>query len=109
MGFLTFLLHEVGNVLLCLLLRANLLLDFVHLGVDLGGRVCGCDEGGGCQYLVRVRALGARLTLAMVLPHGNHLIDNLNWGKSFALALLDQFRVAAALGNCSTHRLAYWV
>jgi len=35
----TFLLQEVGDVLLCLLLRADLFLDFVDLGIELGGGV----------------------------------------------------------------------
>jgi hypothetical protein len=37
----------------------------------------------------------------MVLPHGNHLVDDLDRRKALALALPDQLRVAAALDNCS--------
>jgi len=38
----TFLLQEIGDILLCLLLGTDLLLDGVDLGVELGGRVCSC-------------------------------------------------------------------
>ncbi len=42
-----------------------------------------------------------RLTLPVILPHGDHLVDNLLGGMALALALLDLLGVAAALDNYS--------
>ena len=40
-----------------------------------------------------------RLTPAMVLEHGDHVVDIFNSGEALALALPDCLRVAAALGD----------
>ena len=50
----------------------------------------------------RLVLLEARLTPAMVLEHGDHVVDIFDSGKTLALALPDLFRIAAALSNCSS-------
>jgi len=83
----------------CLFLGADLLLNFVDLGVELGCRIRSCQ--GTCQRSTGQRVdIGLLLTLAVVLEHGDHLIDILDRSKAFALALPDLFRVATALGDC---------
>jgi hypothetical protein len=37
----------------------------------------------------------------VILPHGDHLVDDLLGGMALALALLDLLGVAAALDNCA--------
>ena len=52
---------------------------------------------------VRLASLdGPRPTLAMVLEHGDHVIDIFDSGEALALALPDLLGVAAALGNCDS-------
>ena len=46
--------------------------------------------------------MNPRLTLAVILPHGDHLIDDFHGSKALALTLPDLFRVTAALGNWFT-------
>lgn len=45
---------------------------------------------------------GPRLTLAMVLEHGDHVVDIFDSGEALALALPDLLGVAAALGDCNS-------
>jgi hypothetical protein len=97
-----FLLQEVGDILLGLLLGTDLLLDLVDLGVDLGSGVVGCVARESGDHVVRRERGGKRrlkLTFPMILPHGNDLVDNLDRGIAPALAFPDLLRVAAALSN----------
>lgn len=47
--------------------------------------------------------MDTRLTLAVIVPHGNHLIYSLHGREAFALALPDFVRVATALDDWFTH------
>jgi hypothetical protein len=47
---------------------------------------------------------GGCLTPAVILPHSNNLIHHLDRRKALALALPDELRVAAALGDYLTRK-----
>src|SRR4051812_1232440 len=72
----TFLCQQIGHVFLGLLLGANLLLNFVDLGVELGGRVCSCFETKGGQCLVAGSLCAAR---------GNKASSLLRWSSHIAI------------------------
>ena len=96
---------------ICLLLGANLLLDLVDLGVELGGSVVGYYTRKRSDQMEvpllfagqRGRIGQATHTLAVIFPESNDLIDGLDRGKTLALAFPDLLGVAAALSNYLEH------
>ena len=119
----TFLLEKIGNVLLglylgsessrygsgsrgaCLLLGADLLLDCVD-SVAVLARIVGscvpCELGGRLGAVTKDRRRpGCPRTPAVVLEHGDDLVDDFYGGIALALALPDLLRVATTLGDCS--------